>query len=199
MTTSDLTDPTTATLAVADALRAAAIPGAVYGGLALSAYGEPRETRDADFAVAGTRMSAILDALERAGVEASPNFEGVRFGGLRISRVMLLGAADASGLNVLDVVEPLSTRYAEDVLERALTGAMRGRPVTIVSPEDFVILKVLSTRDRDIDDARSVLRALRGRIDEALIEREVAALVTEIPDHPIGERLARARAEGSLA
>jgi hypothetical protein len=191
----DLTDPTTATLAVADALRAAGITGAVYGGLALGAYGEPRETKDADFAVAGTGLSEVVDALERAGVDASPSFEGVRFGGLRISRVVLLGADDSSGLNVLDIIEPLSSRYATSVLRRALTGSMRGRPVTLVSPEDFVLLKVLSTRERDVEDAGSVLRALSGRIDLALIEREAHALAAEIDDHPIAARLGRARGE----
>ncbi len=194
MTTRDLTDPTTATLAVAEALSAANILGAVYGGLALGAYGEPRETKDADFAIAGTRLHAIVDALERSGIEASTSFANVRFGGLEISRIMLLSAADASGLNVLDIVEPLSARYAATVLARALTGSMRGQAITLVSPEDFVILKILSTRDRDIEDAGSVLRALRGRIDLALIEREAQALAGEISDHPVGERLARARA-----
>lgn len=196
MTADDLTDPTTATLAVADALRSAAIPCAVYGGLALGAYGEPRETKDADFAVAGATVADVLAALERAGVDAAPSFEAVRFGGLRIGRVMLLGAPDASGLNVLDIVEPLSGTYAEAVLSRALTGTMRGRPVTIVSPEDFVVLKVLSTRERDVEDARSVLVALSGRLDLELIEREISTLAAAIEDHPILERWARARGSG---
>lgn len=196
MNAEDLTDPTTATLAVADALRAAGIPGAVYGGLALSAYGEPRETKDADFAVAALDVGSVLDALERAGVEASPSFDGIVFGGLRISRVMLLGARDASGLNVLDLIEPRSTRYASAVLDRALTGTMRGRPVALVSPEDFVVLKVLSTRERDLEDARSVLTALAGRLDEALIDREIEALAEEVPDHSVAERHRRARTGG---
>jgi hypothetical protein len=63
----DLTDPTTATLAVADALERAGLLGAVYGGLALAAYGEPRETKDADLAVSTVSVTDALAALEAAG------------------------------------------------------------------------------------------------------------------------------------
>lgn len=79
------------------------------------------------------------------------------------------------------------------MIERSLTGSLRGRPISLVSPEDFVLLEVLSTRDRDIEDAASVLSNLRGRLDLALIEREAIPLASEIPDHPIADRIALAR------
>lgn len=53
----------------------------------------------------------------------------------------------------------------------------------VVAPEDFVILKALATRDRDLEDARSVVEKLRGRLDETLMEHEIAALAAEITDH----------------
>ncbi|MBX3275449.1 MAG: nucleotidyltransferase [Sandaracinaceae bacterium] len=191
--TSDLADPTTATLAVADALRAAQIPGVVYGGLALGAYGEPRETKDADFAVVATPVATVLAALERAGVEASVSFDAVRFGGVRITRILLLAAPDASGLNVLDLVEPLSMDYGRRMLSRGLTGSMRGTEVSLVSPEDFVVLKVLSTRERDLEDAASVMRRLREHVDRGLVEREIDELAALIDDHPIRARYERVR------
>ncbi|HUH00633.1 MAG TPA: hypothetical protein VML75_01485 [Kofleriaceae bacterium] len=49
----DLNDPIAVLLAAVEALRAAGLDGAVYGGLALAVYGEPRETRDADLVVIG--------------------------------------------------------------------------------------------------------------------------------------------------
>ena len=51
----DLTDPTATVLMVVQALRDCGLDAAVYGGLALAAYGEPRETKDADLAVVGQR------------------------------------------------------------------------------------------------------------------------------------------------
>jgi len=74
----DLTDPTNARLAVASALEAAGIRAAVYGGLALAAYGEPRETKDADFAVFGTSAREAQAALEVEGGRPPPAVPGRR-------------------------------------------------------------------------------------------------------------------------
>ena len=60
----------------------------------------------------------------------------------------------------------------------------------VVSPEDFILLKVLATRDRDLEDAASVVAKLRGRLDESLLADEVAKLATEIPDHDVRGRVA---------
>lgn len=60
----------------------------------------------------------------------------------------------------------------------------------VVSPEDFILLKVLATRDRDLEDAASVVAKLRGRLDESLLADEVAKLAAEIPDHDVRGRVA---------
>src|SRR5947207_13519792 len=49
----DLDDPIGLMLVAAAALERSGAECAAYGGLALGMYGEPRETRDADFAVTG--------------------------------------------------------------------------------------------------------------------------------------------------
>jgi hypothetical protein len=192
----DLDDPVSATLAVADALRVAGIGAAVYGGLALAAYGEARETRDADFAVVDIAPRAAQRALRIAGLDVSPSFERVRFGGNLITRFALLGSEAIAGFNVVDFVEPRSTRYAAELMRRVLHGELRGRPVTIVSPEDFVILKVLSTRERDLDDAASVIRTLDARFDLTMARDELASLAAEIADHDVAGRAARVLAGG---
>jgi hypothetical protein len=179
----DLTDPTAATLAVARALDGIGIRSAVYGGLALAAYGEPRETKDADFAIAAVTTEIAQAALTDAGLAPSLRFERVRFGGNDITRFALLGSGGIEGFNVVDFVEPRSSRYAHAVLERSLRGAMHGQEIMIVSPEDFVLLKVLSTRERDLDDAASVVRALGPRLEIDLVEREASELARELPDH----------------
>lgn len=193
----DLSDPTTATLAVADAFRRAALPHAVYGGLALAAYGEPRETKDADLAVSGVPAAAALAALRAGGLDVALTFEAVRFGGNTVTRVALLGGEAAIGLNVLDLVEPRSPRYARAAVGRRIEGTIRGRPIAVLTPEDFILLKVLSTRDRDLDDAASVVRTLRPTLDLALVRAEAAALAREVPDHDVAGRLARVLAQGT--
>ena len=187
----NLDDPTTVALLATEALSRAGIEHALYGGLVLAAYGAARETRDADLAVAGASVADAARSLETGGLHTAVAFERVRFGGLWVSRITLLGGADASGLNTLDLVEPCNIEYARRALSRALGSTLRDHPIRLLTPEDFVVFKVLSTRELDLDDARSVLVSLGAEIDRGRIESEIATLERETPDHPISERWRR--------
>jgi len=189
MTTIDLNDPIALLLAAADALERASISAAAYGGLALAIYGEPRETRDADLAVLGASAEAARDALAAVGLTASVAFDHVGFGGLSISRISVVGGGE---LNTVDLVEPRSARYAGLVLARALTGTLRDRQIRVVSPEDFVVLKVLSTRDRDLEDAATVIRGLGASLDLEWIDGEIATLSDEL-SHDVTGRWSKVR------
>lgn len=190
----DLTDPIAVLLAVVRALRGAGIPSAAYGGLALAVYGEPRETKDADLAVVGVSGAQGLSALRAASLDAALAWDRVRFGGNQVTRLTLVGAGS---LNVADLVEPRSGRYARAVLDRAVEGVLRGEPVRVVTPEDFVLLKALSTRERDLEDAAALLRSAALRLDVVAIDDEVSRLGGEIPDHDIAGRWRRIRELGS--
>lgn len=183
----DLNDPIAVLLAATEALRGAGIPHAAYGGLALAVYGEPRETRDADFAVTGADPAAVAAAMRAAGLDASVTFDAVRFGGNSISRVAVV---DGSDLTTVDLVEPLDRAYAAEAHGRALTGSLRSRSVQVLAPEDFILFKLLSTRDRDLEDARTVLDGLAGRLDLPLISNTVARLASALPAHDLAGRLA---------
>jgi hypothetical protein len=180
--TLDLDDPSAVVVAAVRALDTAGIDALVYGGMALATYGEPRETKDADLAVFGVSASAGRVALEAIGVSVVLAFDSTRFGGLSISRLSLLGGGK---LNMVDLVTPRSQRYASALMQRPIRGTLDGQPLRIVAPEDFVLLKVLSTRERDLEDARTVLAALAGRLDDELIEREANGLASEIADHDV--------------
>ena len=186
--TIDLDDPIALMLVAAAALERSGTECAAYGGLALGMYGEPRETRDADFAVTGVDVERARIALAELGVEVVVAFSSLRFGGCDVSRLSLVGGNQA---NTVDLVSPRSSRFAANVLRRAVTGSLRGREIRAISPEDFVILKVLATRERDLEDARSVIETQRARLDEALIRKEIEQLIEEIPDHDIRGRFTR--------
>lgn len=187
-----LDDPTALALLAADALRRAGIDHALYGGLLLAAYGEARETRDADMAVAGATATEAARVLATTGLRTTVALERARFGGLWLSRVTLVGGVDGNDLNTLDLVEPLSSAYARRALGRALDSTLRSQPIRLLTPEDFVVFKVLSTRDKDLDDAASVLATLGSEIDRQRIESEILALQEQVPDHPAVERWRRA-------
>lgn len=192
----DLDDPTAVALTIVRAFRASRIEAALYGGLALAAYGEPRETRDADFAVVGVGGADAIGALVGVGLNPVVTFDRVRFGGNLISRIALVEGGGAAGLNVADLVEPRSPRFARAALERAVTGSLRGTSIRVLSPEDFILFKVLSTRDRDLEDAATIFRALGLQLDRPLIVGEAAMLAAEIPDHDVAARLARLLTSG---
>ena len=181
----DLDDPVAVLLAAHRAFGTAGLQAVAYGGLVVAMYGRPRETRDADLAVSTASPEAALDALTAAGLDVVRTFTEVRFGGCTVSRLTLLGGGD---LNTVDLVRPRSPRFAAAVLERALPGTLRGETIRVTTPEDYVLLKVLATRDRDLEDAASVVEKQRGRLDWPLLEREVAALASEIPDHDVSGR-----------
>jgi len=83
----DLNDPIAVLLAVLRAFDRAGIEAAAYGGLALAAYGEPRETKDADVAVAAVTGAQAEAALRVAGFDVVLAFDRARFGGQYVSRL----------------------------------------------------------------------------------------------------------------
>jgi hypothetical protein len=185
--TIDLDDPIALMLAAAAALERSGIECAADGGLTLAMYGEARETRDADFAITGVDVEHARRALADLRVEVVVAFAEARFGGCNVSRLSLIGGPQ---VNTVDLVAPRSPRFAANVLRRAVAGSLRGREIRATSPEDFVILKVLSTRERDLDDARSVIESQGTRLDAGLIRTEVRHLADEIPEHDVAGRLA---------
>lgn len=183
----NLDDPSEVALAASAAFDRAGLQAALYGGLALAVYGEPRETRDADLAVATVSVTEAKAALDAAGIASVVAFSDMRFGGLSIGRVTIVGGGK---LNMIDLVTPLSPRYATSVLSRAIEGALDGQELRVVAAEDFILLKILSTRDHDLVDARTVWSALRDRLDIELMDREAALLGSEIADHDVHGRYA---------
>ncbi|MBI4868581.1 MAG: hypothetical protein HY816_16715 [Candidatus Wallbacteria bacterium] len=195
----DLDDPTGVALRAAEALGASGLRHALYGGLVLAAYGEARETRDADFCVQGVSARDAEAALRAAGFDLQVAFPELRLGGVVVSRLTLLPGGEDTGSSCVDLVSPVSGRFGAGVFERVLKGPVRGREISLVSPEDFILLKVLSTRDRDLSDAASVIRGLADRLDWDLLRSEVELLSAEVPAHDVTVRFARVEEMARLA
>jgi hypothetical protein len=184
----DLNDPTTVALLAAEALAVHGHDYALYGGLLTAVYGEPRETRDADLAVIDVSATDAQAAMTAAGLETLIAFERVSFEGLLLSRLTVLASASDTGLNTIDLVTPRSTRYARVAVERAVVSSMRDAPIRVLTLEDFIVFKVLSTRDRDLEDARAAMRRSGHALDARLLDREISALAAELPDVDVAGR-----------
>ncbi len=187
----NLTDPTAFELDIAEVLQREQIDYALYGGLLLAAYGQARETKDADLAVVGLDAEATSSLLARdLRVHTNVAFDRRVFGGLKISRITMI---EGDELNTLDLVEPKNTQFARRALERAPASTLRDRDIRVLAPEDFIIFKVLSGRELDLDDASSVIRALGTQLDMKSIEQEIARLAESEISHPVHERWQRAQ------
>jgi hypothetical protein len=108
-----------------------------------------------------------------------------------ISRITLI---DGEELNTLDLVEPGDSAYAARALARSLPSTLRSREIRVLTPEDFVLFKLLSTRELDVSDAASVVQALGPELDSDLLRQEVELLARTVPSHPVRERWEQVRA-----
>ncbi|HUH00634.1 MAG TPA: hypothetical protein VML75_01490 [Kofleriaceae bacterium] len=133
----------------------------------------------------------VAEALGRTGIATAVAFEGIRFGGNLVSRVTLIGG---DAVNTVDLVESRSPGYAQRAWERSMEGELRGTSLRVLAPEDFVLFKVASTRERDLEDAATVIRNLGTQLDHALVGAEAAALEDELPDAEIAARWTRLQA-----
>ncbi|MBI4603390.1 MAG: nucleotidyltransferase [Planctomycetes bacterium] len=151
-----------------DALNAGQAAYAVIGGLAVALHGLPRATRDIDILWDSPRIAlpGLLERFREQGFTfeldavlrelARDHISAVRRGAVRV--------------DLLDAAIPFFKR----VVGRARVQEIRGRQVRVATPEDLIAMKLIAGRETDLQDARGILAAQRGRLDLAVIR---AALV----------------------
>lgn len=146
-------------------LLAASIQSLVIGGLAVAVWGNPRVTKDADLKVLLTREQAaqLLAALpsEYQALTADPEAELRQLGfifiqdaqGVRIDLLLADLGFDQQAIGRGQVIEPLP-----------------GAKITVCTPEDLIIYKLISTRAYDHEDARRVIGRQHDKLDDNYIE-----------------------------
>lgn len=142
----------------------AGIPSIVIGGVAVGIWGEPRATRDADLKIFLERKDAdrLLAVLQSGYVSLLPNpLEAIR-------RQAMLFVQDTDSVR-LDLLLA-DTPYDITAIRRGRSiEVLSGVSLTICSPEDLLIYKLISTRPRDHEDANSVIRRQGDSLDTAYI------------------------------
>lgn len=139
-------------------------PSAVIGGLAISIWGDPRVTRDADLKVLVSREQAndLLAAVgSRYTVVQSQPIEAIR----RFGYVFVQDEFK----NRIDLLFT-DTSFDETVIRRALRIKVLPRIyLNFCTAEDLIVYKMLSTRERDIGDVRSVIQRQGDKLDDTYI------------------------------
>ncbi len=161
------------------------------GGVAVQRWGEPRVTRDVDltlFTGFGPEREFVRTLLEafRPRITAAAEFA------LK-SRVLLIESSQGVEIDLGLGGLP----FEERLIERASDFAVgSGRVLTTCSADDLIILKTFAGRDRDWADVLEITAAQSGKLDTALIFRELDPLLELKEDTSALERLRALLAAG---
>jgi hypothetical protein len=159
-----------AVIEVATALESLSAPYMLIGGLAVAAWGEPRATLDVDVSVWAEpeQMEALLDGISRT---LTPLVQDPR-GFIEQTRVLPLQTRQGVRVDLIFASLP-SEREA---IHRAPVMEIAGHPTRVAAVEDLVLMKILSVRQKDLDDARRLLRRHRKTVDRSYLEPRLREL-----------------------
>ncbi len=148
----------------------------VIGGIAQAVLGEPRTTQDVDCIVAiqPSDIVWLFDALQAAGftvnrTEAQQRVE--MFGTFRVTR----------GHWRVDVIVA-STEFERSAFARSQRLRLYGMELNLPTPEDFIILKLVPGRDKDLLDAKIVFARHRQRLNLDYMKQWAQRLSDEAED-----------------
>jgi hypothetical protein len=170
-------------------LQEADIPSVVIGGVAVALWGEPRVTRDIDFKVHLGREEA-----ERLLALLSPDYTPLLPDPRRALREQgMLFVQDATGAR-LDLLLA-DTAYDVEAIQRGRPIEVEpGATIRVCSPEDLVIYKLVSTRLRDHEDARSVVRRQGDKLDDGYVRHWLRQFELALDDSTLVAEYTRLRA-----
>lgn len=154
-------DPAEVAAAFDRAARGTTTGYALIGGLAVSAWGQPRATQDVDCLVdlSPESESAFCRALEAEGFQVSPD----DFAAARRDRSHVTVFDRRSSFHV-DCKLALSDEEKAQVAAAADVTVPQGR-LRVARAEDTIVYKVLFGSPQDFQDVRSILVRQRGRLD----------------------------------
>lgn len=136
----------------------------MIGGVAVAIWGEPRLTRAVDLKLFLGREDA-----EHLLAVLATHYSSLLPGPLRALREQaMLFVQNAAGTR-LDLLLA-DTPYDVQAIQRARIAEVEpGASISVCSPEDLVIYKLISTRLRDHEDAASVIRRQAESLDDDYI------------------------------
>lgn len=149
---------------IAGALEREGIAYMIVGGIANAIWGEPRATIDVDVTVSveNPDLSSAIAGLSRAFITIVPDPEAF----VRRTRVLPLDTSE--GIRI-DVIFALLS-FERDAVRRATSVVVGDRAVRVVTPEDLLLMKIVSDRPRDQADAEALARRRTKTLDRTYLE-----------------------------
>ena len=170
---------------ITSALESLRIDYAVVGGIANAIWGEPRATIDVDVTVSVSEpdVPAAISALTarfRSPVSDAPAF-------VQRTRVLPLDTAEGVRIDVIFALLP----FELDAIRRAREVPASGRTIRVVTPEDLVLMKIISDRPRDLADAEAIVRRRVRELDRGYLEPRIRELALALESDDVSDRWKR--------
>ena len=151
-----MSSPRAVLLASLDTIDAGGFDYLLYGGLAAALWGEPRYTEDVDFVlfVAERHAHKFLREAAKHGFAVE---EDLAIQQIQVSGWARLPFGDRKSPWHLDLTLGDSP-FDKSALERRKAVTLFDREVWVASPEDLLVYKLVSWRDRDVMDVHAIVK-----------------------------------------
>jgi hypothetical protein len=134
------------------------VPYAVMGGLAVRAHGIPRPTYDVDLTILVDRgqLSGVIDEIRGLGYDVPEQYDKGWVD--KVSGLPFIKAATfIEGRSLVADIFLAETDFLRSLISRRIRDTVNGFEAWLVTPEDLILLKLISNRPRDIADIADVL------------------------------------------
>lgn len=154
----------------------------LIGGIANAVWGEPRATVDVDVTITVDEES-LADTIAQLGQRLQIAVtDPVPF--VRQTRVLPVDTQNGVRGDVIFAVLPFEIA----AVRRARTVRLAGRDIRVVTPEDLILMKVISERPRDVTDAEGLTRRRLDELDLGYLDPLVREMATLLERPEILER-----------
>jgi len=138
--------------------------------LAVSLWGEPRTTLDLDLTI--WVEPEDLDQTVFRLCERLRSLSGDPVSFVRQTRVLPLRTSQDVRADLIFGALP----YERQAIERARPREVAGKPIMVASVEDLILMKLVSERQKDLEDGRRLLRRFGDTLDRAYLEPRLTEL-----------------------
>ena len=132
----------------------------LYGGLAAALWGEPRYTEDVDFVIFISERESYK-FLRTAAKHGFAVDEDLAIQQTQVSGWARLPLGNEKSSWHLDLTLG-DTPFDKSALKRRKSVTIFDQKVWVISPEDLIIYKLVSARDRDMMDVKAIVKRQRN-------------------------------------
>jgi hypothetical protein len=157
------------------------IPYMIIGGMANAVWGEPRSTIDIDATVwlEEENIDPIIPLMSGLFHPLIQDYSSF----VRDTNVLPLESRDGVRIDLIFGRLP----YEYDAIQRAVVVEIEGVPVRFCTPEDLILHKIISDRQKDINDARGVAVRRMKSLDLSYLEPRILELSNTMEKSEIWE------------